>query len=808
MKNNKEPRSEISSEKIIKYEFISDIYKSIIENKYCLESKDQQTQLGIKEDFNEAIARVAQEINKYDTLKKEEMTKRTIQYITDKDFSPAGGIWRAAGNSTQKISYVNCTTQPPVKDSIENIFGESLMIWSRIASYGQGNGIDISGLRPRGSQTNNCGKTSSGAVSFLLNYDAAMQVIGAENRRGATKPDIWIYHPDSPEFISCKADISKLTSQNISVKVDSQFMHAVMENKSIKLSWERKNNIVYVGKNIFDENSPGPDLRYEKNINAKELFHQIALQAWKTGEPGIEFWDTSEYNSTSNYHPNKKYHIVSTNGCSEQKLDAFNTCVLASINFYNMPIIDKNWEEWLQERVQFGVRFLDNVILAELEENRSPHPIQKQKLKEMTRIGLGFTGIYDWFIKNKIIYASDESIKITSKIMNIFAETAYRTSIELGKERGSFTEFNKDWFLKSPFIQRLCKLTNLKFEDFTAMRHVCCLSVAPTGTLSMVVGVGGNGCEPSFAPYHERRERSLTGEYQTHFIYDSCVLNELKRKNIPLTKENIDKMILDPEWVFAAWNKYSEKNINSLQKIKFMSEIYKYIDSGISVTYNLPENAAVEEVKEIYFAAWKQELKSVTVYRDKSREGVLNNIANEKNKNKFNLKSTSIKRPDILECDIYIMTANGKKWIVLVGLLNEKPYEVFCGMQNKIPEYLTAFKKGKILKKKNGLYDLILENESMIHIKNFFHNDGAESAITRLVSLNLKNNVKIEDILNQLEKAEGDITTFAKSISRVLKKYLNEKNKIMSDDCPQCHNVNLIRQAGCLLCNYCGWSQC
>lgn len=792
------------------YEYTSDLYKNILESKYCFEFEDPTTKKLYKENFNESIRRVAKEVNKYDSHKFTEMQQKTIDYITNKDFSPAGGIWRAAGNPSSKISFVNCTTQPPVKDSIENIFGESLMYWSRIASYGQGNGIDISGLRPRGAKTNNCAKFSTGAVSFLTNYDASMQVIGAENRRGATKPDIWIYHPDSEEFISCKSDISKLSSQNISIKIDSIFMESVIANQEIELNWKRLNNKIYIGNRLFDDNSPGPDIEVAKHKSAKELFNEIAYQAWKTGEPGIEFWDKSENLSNSNYHPDRKYHIVSTNGCSEQKLDPFNTCVLASINFYNLPMYNENWQEWLIERVEFGIRFLDNVMIAEYEENRSPHPIQRQKLKEMTRIGLGFTGLYDWFIKNKMTYSSPKSIEATKNIMSVFAEAAYRTSISLGKERGSFSEFKRDWFIQSPFVQNLCKLTNLTLEDFTDMRHVCCLSVAPTGTLSMVVGTGGSGCEPSFAPYHERKERAVTGEYRSHIIYDNCVLNELKRRGLEFSKENIDTMLQSDEWVFAAWNQFPEKNIQSLDKIKLISEIYKYIDSGISVTYNLPETATVDDIKEIYFNAWKYDLKSVTVYRDKSREGVLNNIPSTTQKNKVS-KLDAFKRPEEVSCDIHLTSVAGQKWIVLIGLIENNPYEVFCGLLSEInlPKYA---QKGTIIKSPKGTYYLSLldddEKVLKLNIKKSFKNDGCESAMTRLVSLNLRHRVDIKFIIKQLEKSEGDMTTFAKAINRILKKYIEEGSKLTGENCPNCQNDSLIHQSGCILCNSCGWSKC
>ncbi len=792
------------------YEFISDMYKSILEAKYCQEKIDPIKNEIKKETFHEAINRVAHEVNKYDTANYQEMKNKTIEYINNKDFSPAGGIWRAAGNKSNKVSYVNCTTQEPVKDSIENIFGESLKNWSRIASYGQGNGIDISGLRPRGAITNNCAKFSTGAVSFLTVYDSAMQVIGAENRRGATKPDIWIYHPDSPEFISCKADISKLSSQNISLKVDHEFMSAVVNNENIELNWERKKNTIFVGKRIFAEYSDGPDVKVTKSVPANELFNKIAYQAWSTGEPGIEFWDISEYWSNSNYHPNKEYHIVSTNGCSEQKLDPYNTCVLSSINLYNMPFFTENWQDWLKERVAFGIRFLDNVITAEYEEQRSPHPIQRKKLKSLTRIGLGFTGLYDWFVKNSFIFCSNQSVYVVNEIMKVFAETAYRTSIQLGKERGSFLEFEKNWYLQSPFIQQLCKLTNLKPDDFVAMRHVCCLSIAPTGTLSMVVGAGGSGCEPSFAPYLERRERAVNGEYRSHFIFDNCILNELKRKNIPVTKENVDNLIQAEEWVFAAWDKKPDKNIHPLDKIKFLSEVYKYIDSGISVTYNLPQTATVDDVKVIYLNAWKYNLKSVTVYRDKSREGVLNNLSNESAQIKPS-KYESFKRPPELNCDIHYIKVAGENWIVLIGLFENKPYEVFCGVYRKkfIPQNI---KSGKIIKSKRSGYFLEYLSEEnkikKINIKESFKNDGCENAMTRLVSLNLRHGVDIQFVEQQLHKSEGDLTTFAKTICRVLKKYIPDGSKLNGENCPNCQNNSLIHQAGCITCSHCGWSKC
>ena len=767
----------------MEYKFSSETSRKILEKKYLLPNETS---------FEDAIKRVAKEVNKYDNAKQQEMEQKTLEYLHNKEFSPAGGIWRAAGNPNTKVSYVNCTTQNPVKDSIKEI-GDSITNWGVIASYGQGNGIDISGLRPRGSPTNNTAKTSTGAVSFLQMYDSSMQVIGAENRRGATKPDIWIYHPDSEEFITCKNDIKKLTSQNISIKVDDYFMKSVEEDSEIELKWERKDNKVFVGNREFD-NSKGPDITFTKKVKAKELFNKIAKAAWTTGEPGIEFWETSEKLSNSNYQGDSDYKIVSTNGCSEQKLDPFNTCILASINLYLMPKTD--WKTWLKDRTSFGIRFLDNVMLAEYEEDRSPHIIQKRKLKEMPRIGLGFTGLADWFVKCEIDYDSDIAIELTEELMKVFSETAYRTSIELGKERGSFSKFKKEWFCSSPFVKTLCENTNLKLEDFTHMRHVCCLSIAPTGTLSMVVSVGGSGVEPLFAPYYTRRERATTGDYVNHYIYNDCIINECAIRNLELNKDNADNLIKDKGWRFVS-------DIDPLKKIELMSVIGKYIDSGISVTYNLNQNATVEDIKNIYYKAWKAGLKSVTVYRDKSREGIL---ITDKIETKME-KHEAPKRPKTLKCDIHTTNVKGEKWMLFVGLFGNEPYEIFCGKQENI-ELSSKYKTGSISKKQRGTYILELEDETKINIKDTFKNTSNENVVTRLISTNLRHGTDIKYIVHQLEKTEEDLFSFSKAISKILKKYIKDGETVTGEECPTCKSSNLIRESGCVTCSDCGWSKC
>lgn len=308
------------------------------------------------------------------------------------------------------------------------------------------------------------------------------------------------------------------------------------------------------------------------------------------------------------------------------------------------------------------------------------------------------------------------------------------------------------------------------------MRHVCCLSIAPTGTLSMVVGTGGSGCEPSFAPYHKRKERTVTRKYRSHFIYDSCIINELKKRNIKVTKANVDSIIQSPEWVFAAWSKYPNKNIDPINKIHLISEIYKYI-------------------------------KSVTVYRDKSRDSILNNIQNKKHQNKA-ARYKATHRPKELQCDIHHITIKGECWIVLVGLLKEIPYEIFCGRQESIHLSHTIH-TGKIIKHKRENYTIVFHDKTTLNIKKSFKNNSYENAITRLTSLSLRHGIDIKYVVQQLERSGGDITTFAKAISRILKKYIIEGSPISNEICPSCNNnKELIHQSGCIFCNHCGWSRC
>jgi ribonucleoside-diphosphate reductase alpha chain len=762
------------------FKFLSDLHKAIVTTKYCHQD----------EDFNSTIKRVATEVNKYEPTPelREMMRNKTIEYIHNRDFSPAGGSYRAAGNPIENVSFVNCTTQEPVKDSIEDIW-ESIKRWSKIASFGQGNGVDISGLRPKGTPTRNCARTSTGSVSFLGGYDSAMQVIGAENRRGATKVDTRVAHPDAEEFIDVKADITKLSTQNLSLKVEDKFMLAVREKSSYTQSWKRIQGKVYVGGEYINSSS-GRDIIVEKKIEALDLFNKLALQAWKTGEPGVEYWDTSKKYSNSNAHPDSKYHIVSTNGCSEQKLDSYNTCILASINFYNMPCYNKNWQIWLEERVRFGIRFLDNVVEAEVQEGRSPLPEQREKLRAMTRIGLGFTGLADWLVKNDIEYGT--RLDIIEQIMKVFTETSYRTSIALGKERGSFTEFHPDWYTKSAFVQQLCSLTNLKLEDITHMRHVCCTSIAPTGTLSFIVGTGGTGVENLFAPYFSRKERSVTGEYVSHLMFDNCVVREFERRGIELTKENVDIETQKSPWVFAA-------NVDSAAKVKLMGVISKYIDSGISVTYNLPKEATVESVKQIFMSAWEEGLKSVTVYRDGSREGILNYTSNVGIK--AVKKQDAMKRPYELPCDIHNISVKGEKYIVLVGML-DSPYEVFCGRNIPI-----RGKQGIITKKDKKHYVLTSKEES-IDIPNTFNNDASELALIRMISTCLRHGVDIKFVVEQLEKSEEDMFSFSRAMSRVLKKYIPDGVEVRGEICPLCSSGNIVRQSGCATCVDCGHSKC
>jgi ribonucleoside-diphosphate reductase alpha chain len=744
-------------------EFYTEFAEKVFESKYLQPSDEGK--------IENAVRRVVDESVKYmlSTLYELVHYKNSLYDVIDRQcLVPAGGIWRAAGNPYKHVSFVNCTTGENVEDNIESIF-ESLYYWAKFSAFGQGQGIDISKLRPSGTRLRNTARTSTGGVSFMPLYDAVMKVIAQQGRRGATLISIHDTYPDFEEFCRSKSEKGAIESANISVQVTNDFMKAVDLDEDWRLYWEGEG-----------------DLQVERIVKARHLFDVICEQAWKTGDPGLLYWDTSKQQSNSDA---LGFPIVCTNACSEVPQDAHNTCLLSSINLWKIYQDEGNLSsEVLRKYTRMGILFLDTMLEAEYAEDRSPSAIQKRKLRSAPRIGLGFTGFADYLILKHITYGSPESVEEVGRISKLMACEAYATSFDLAVRNGSFTSYDKELYKSSGYIQNMLKEGVIEDGVLEAQRHMCKLAIAPAGTLSIISNCGGSGIEPIYSKYMVRRERSTIGDWREWFTFSPPVIREAREREVNEVTRAFADSLKDPWWVTA-------HDIRFEDKISVVSMSQKYIDQGISVTHNLPEDATLDDVKAIYRQCWLKGLKGATVYREGCRgDGVL---ITEKNYDKARKakKRTAMPRPKELEGRVF----RYREYTMIIGLKNDKPYEVFGGTISN------GFEDGMIVKEASRTYLLNGQN-----ILDHFH-DQSVNAITRLVSLSLRHGVPIQFVCDQLDK-EADMFATTKFFSRILRKYIDDSEEVLGSHhhCQSCGAgpEDLKYEGGCEVCLKCGSSSC
>lgn len=759
-------------------EFTTDFAKEIFKSKYLLDVDDGN--------IDNTVERAVLVIARYYP----QLEDKAREYINKKWFLPGGGIWRAANNPYKNISFINCTTLEPVEDNLESIF-ESLYYWAKFAAFGQGEGIDISNLRPKGSILRNTAKKSTGAVSFMPLYDSALNVIAQQGRRGASLISIHDTHPDIEDFCHIKDEEGQVESANISVQISDAFMKAVKNDDDWLLYWDDGRE------------------RIEKKVKAKELFDMIAEHAWKSGDPGVQFSDIMHRESNSDV---LGFPVVSSNACSEQILDPHNTCLLGSINLAKYY---EYGDELFEDVIELGIYALDAFRRAEYDESRSPSPIQREKLLDLPRIGLGVTGLADYFIRNNIAYGSSESIYEADTIFSTLVKVAHKSSHDIAKKDGhSFKYYDKEKYKQSTYIKRLLDKEVISNDILDMQAHVCKTTVAPNGTLSIIAECGGSGIEPLFSLYMVRRERATSNEWKEWFMYNQTVESYFKENDLELTKENVEKLKDNPLWITA-------HDLDNITKIDLMSTIQQYIDSAISVTYNLPEKAVSDDIKNIYLRAWEKGLKAVSVYREGSKFGVMiteSNYDSYKNQKPIMPASpqqekerVAPKRPENLPCDIYTISVNKEKHVVLVGMFNEWPYEVFVTNDPEDRIDIKKYKKGIIKKKSKGRYNLIVENgEEKTVIEDISKTfDEDYGTLSRFVSMSLRHRVPIEFIIDQLSR-DKNFFGFERAISRILKKYLHDDIRVLSNNsCPNCgESDTMVFQGGCKTCNSCGYAVC
>ncbi len=780
--------------------------------------------------------RVAKEFARIEAKKfKNPLTEDAIYklFYRFKKLIPQGSPLFGIGNPFQITSLSNCFVVESPADSYGGICKTDQEI-VQISKRRGGIGYDISNLRPEGIDVQNAAKTTTGAISFMPRFSHSGREVGQEGRRAAQMISISVHHPDIEKFIAIKADGTSVTGANISVRLSNEFLNAVKTDKDFELRWP------------VASKTP----KISKMVSAKALWKKIIHYAWLRAEPGLLFWDHILKECPANYYP--FFLIISTNPCGEITLSAYDSCRLLAINlcgYLRNPFTKKasfDYREFYKD-AKIAQRLMDDLvdlelecidkIIKKIEDDPEPDDVKFtelnlwKKIREACvrgrRTGLGITGLGDVIAGLNQKYGSDESINTTQFIYQFLKFASYESSMEMAKELGPFPDW--DWNLEKdcPFIQRIEKeevgvLDNdgafeIKGKDLYenikkyGRRNIANLTTAPTGTISILADFGGynnitSGIEPCYEPSYTRRKKGNPNDkdFRTDFVDpsgDHWQEFEIFHNGVKLWMEVTGETDIkkSPYWGASA------NVLPWIQRVKLQATAQRHVDHSISSTINLPENVKEEEVAAIYETAWEWECKGVTVYRDKCRTGVLiENKKVEEKKNEVIVKSNAPKRPKSLKADVFTAKIQGKEYFVVVGLLNQDPYEVFVGLNNKLKIDLS---EGILRKLTRGKYQLLDVNGNEIcnNVCDFLTED--EEVLTRLVSTNLRHGCDISFLVHQLEKTSGDLTKSAKILARILKKYIPDNTKVTGENCPNCSS-ELIRQEGCVSCRNCHFSKC
>lgn len=689
--------------------------------------------------------------------------KPIMSLIKEKKFIFGGRILASRGITDRKVTYSNCYVITPPEDNLESIFQCASKL-ARTYSYGGGCGINISNLAPKGSKVHNAAKYTSGATSFMDFYSYITGLIGQEGRRGALMISMDCKHPDLEDFINLKNDPNICTKANISVMITDDFMQAVIEDRDWEMCYyrpESKETIV-------------------KRKSAKELFKLLALRNWEMAEPGILYWDHIQ---NYNLLDNTDFKYAGVNPCAEEPLPAGGSCLLGSINL--SEFVDNPFTEQASINSMALSYAVSEAIIAlnqVLNEGSELHPLQEQRdsVKHLRQIGLGTMGLADMFIKLGITYGSPESIKVIAFLYKLIAEQSIIQSLKLAKSCGCYPACEKEKLVESKFIKNL-NLPESVIEDIKkfGLYNSQLLTCAPTGSIGTMLEVS-TGVEPIFAMKYTRKTQSLEGKDTFFDVYTRIAADYL-----------LDHTELAPYFV-------ESKDINPLDRIKVQAELQKYIDASISSTINLPKEATVDDVYNIYLEAWKHKLKGVTIYRQGcNREGIL---VTEKPQE---IHTTGApKRPKVLDADCYNIKVKGEQFIVIVGLFNGKPYEIFAVRPTnpmKFPDH-----KGTITKLGKMHYKFKSKEFMLDNIQNLSES-SEEKAATLYSSMLLRHGVDIKYIIKTAKKLNTNISSFSSAMCRILSKYIVKE--VTGDKCPNCGG-NIINEGGCKHCDSCEYSKC
>jgi len=769
---------------------------------------------------------------------------RNFKYIV-----PQGSPMTGIGNEHQVASLSNCFVIGFDGDSdsygaIIKIDEEQVQLMKRRGGVGH----DLTHIRPKGSPVKNSALTSTGIVPFMERYSNSTREVAQDGRRGALMLSVAIKHPDAESFIDAKMESGKVTGANVSVKLDDEFMNAAI------------NNLPYTQQYPIKSTNPW----VKKDIDAAALWKKIVHNAWQSAEPGVLFWDTILKESVPDCYADLGYRTVSTNPCGEIPLCPYDSCRLLAINLYsyvNKPFTkEANFDfELFSKHVQLAQRIMDDIIdlemekidkiIAKIESDPESKDIKNtelqlwEKIKTKTsqgrRTGVGTTAEGDMLAAMGITYGTEEAIEFSEKVHKAVALAAYRSSVNMAKERGAFDVYDAKREVNNPFINRIREADSELYEDMKkyGRRNIACLTIAPTGTTSIMTQTT-SGIEPVFMPVYTRRRKVNPNDKNVHIdfvdengdsweefiVFHHKFVTWMEVNNYSTTKhyskEEIDELIANSPYYKATAN-----DVDWLKKVQMQGRIQKWVDHSISVTINLPNDVSEELVGKLYEEAWKSGCKGATVYRDGSRAGVLVAMEEKKEEKKddkercFCIEDERLVRPKELKCDVVRFQNSKDKWIAFVGLYDGRPYEIFTGLADDeegivLPKNVTEGKIIKVIDDNGKRYDFQFTNKRGFKttVEGLSHKFDKEFwNYAKLISGVLRYGMPIDQVIKLVSGLQLDnesINTWKVGVERALKKYIPDGTQISEQACPHCGQKALVYQEGCLTCKNCGYSRC
>ena len=810
-------------------------------NKYALKDSFGNIYEKTPEDMHWRLAR---EIARIELKYPNPMSEQEIFDLMDrfKYIVPQGGPMTGVGNPFQIASLSNCFVigADGGADSYGGIMKndeEQVQLMKRRGGVGH----DLSHIRPKGSPVKNSALTSTGLVPFMERYSNSTREVAQDGRRGALMLSASIKHPDIESFIDAKMTEGKITGANVSVKLDDAFMEAVVNGSSYTQQ--------------FPINSEKPS--HKQEIDASKLWKKIIHNAWKSAEPGLLFWDTIIRESVPDCYADLGFQTVSTNPCGEIPLCPYDSCRLLALNLYSYVVSPFTADAYFdydlfRTHAAYALRLMDDIIDLELEKiegilakiDSDPETANSKRTErelwekiydkcvQGRRTGVGITAMGDTLAALGFRYGTKEATRVATNIHIMLASHIYESSTRLAGERGAFPIYDYKREANNPFMQRLFHeyegLEGLMYKN--GRRNIACLTIAPTGTTSLMTQTT-SGIEPVFLPVYKRRRKVNPNDkdvrvdfvdengdsFEEYIVFHHKFLVWMEINGYD-TKANYSQKELDEMIAKSPYYKATSNDVDWAEKVRMQGSIQQWVDHSISVTINLPNSASEELVNQLYVEAWKAGCKGCTVYRDGSRSGVL--VSTDTKKDTPENNGVVEKRPRVLDADIVRFTNNKERWVAFVGLLDGYPYEIFTGVLDDedgifIPKSVTTGKITKVVDENgNNRYDFQFVNKkgykmTIEGLSERFNKEYWNYA--KLISGVLRYRMPIElvmKLVSSLQLDSDNINTWKNGVERALKKYVQDGTKAQGRKCPDCGNETMVYQEGCLICTTCGSSRC